>query len=59
MGLLVSDEADIWLLLFKYGFNFHYSVGPEFGEKGGVSFIGPFITTTVIYVSLWPDAMPM
>ena len=59
MGLLVSDEADIWILLFKYGFNFCYAVGPEFGEKGEVSFIGSLITTTVISVSLWPDAMPM
>ena len=41
MGLLLSDEADIWILLFKYGSNFSYTVGPEFGEKEGVSFIGP------------------
>lgn len=59
MGLLLSDDADIWILLIKYGSNFSYTVGPEFGEKEGVSFIGPLKTTIVIYVSLWPHIAPI
>lgn len=46
MGLLLSNEADIWILLFKYGSNFSYATGPKYGEEEGVSSTGLLKTTT-------------
>ena len=42
MGLLLFNEADIGFLLFKYGSNFNYALGSEFGERDGVVFYWAF-----------------
>lgn len=49
----LSNEADIWILLFKYDFNFNYAVGSVFGERKEVLFVGNLKTTIASYLFIF------